>query len=196
MLLQLRIAIREIHPTLEPFLVMRTHPSVSLRLAATALACAAALTAGVSHAENYFAVLPLLGVDASQAKRPVKMILASATPPPATVGVPYSFSLGALLSLDGPEGTSPSNVHWSVVSGELPAGLELVGNEVVGTPMELAPDHQVVIQAEHVSGYSTDSVATGYTFSVSAYSLVDFGEYRAWADGTFAQSCEGYIRSG
>jgi len=174
---------------------MRTHPSVSFRLAATTLACAAALTAGVSHAENYFAVLPLLGADASQAKRPVKMVLASATPPTATVGVPYSFNLGALLSLDGPEGTSPANVRWSVVSGELPRGLELVGNEVVGTPTELAPDRQVVIQAEHVSGYSTDSVTMGYSFFVSA-PIVDFGGYRAWADGTFAQSCEGYIRSG
>jgi len=174
---------------------MRVHPSVSLRLAATTLACAAALTAGVSHAENYFAVLPLLGADASQATRPVRMVLAAATPPAATVGVPYSFNLGALLSLDGPEGTSPSNVRWSVVSGELPPGLELVGNEVVGTPTGMAPGGQVVIQAEHVSGYSTDSVTMGYSFFVSA-PIVDFGGYRAWADGTYAQSCEGYIRSG
>lgn len=175
---------------------MRTHPSVALHLAATTLACAAALTAGVSQADTYFAVLPLLGVDASQAKRPVKMVLARATPPTATVGVPYSFNLGGLLSLDGPEGTSPSNVRWSVVSGALPPGLELVGHEVVGMPMELAPDRQVVIQAEHVSGYSTDSVTAGYSFAVAPVGVVDFGGYRAWADGTYAQSCEGYIRSG
>lgn len=165
------------------------------RLAATGLACAAALTAAPTQASSYFAVLPLQGANASQAERPVKMALAGAVPPPATVGVPYEFDLGVLLSLDGPEGTEPGKVTWSVVSGELPAGLELVSNEVVGTPTELVEGRSVVIQAEYASGYSTARAVAGYSFVVPAVSIADFGGYRAWADGTFAQSCEGYIRS-
>lgn len=168
----------------------------SFRLAATVLACAAALTAAPTQAATYFTVLPLQGANAAQAQRAVKMALAGATPPPATVGVPYSFNFGALLSLDGPEGTDPANVRWSVVSGELPAGLELVGSEVVGTPTELAAGHPVVIQAEYASGYNTVGAIASYSFAVPEAPIVDFGGYRAWADGTFAQSCEGYIRSG
>lgn len=166
------------------------------RLAATTLACAVALTVAPTQAATYFAVLPLQGANASQAQRPVKMALAGATPPPATVGMPYSFNLGALLSLDGPEGTSTTKVRWSVVSGELPVGLELVGNEVVGTPTELAEGRSVVIQAEYASGYSTVGTMASYSFAVPEAPIVDFGGYRAWADGSYAQSCEGYIRSG
>jgi hypothetical protein len=56
--------------------------------------------------------------------RPVKIALASATPPAAHVGESYEFNLGALLSLDGPEGTEPGKVSWSVVSGEVPSWQE------------------------------------------------------------------------
>jgi len=100
---------------------MHTHLSVSFRLAATTLACAAALTAGVSHAESYFAVLPVAKASvpqhAYQAGLSVSAdslvadgsstatITATVTDRegrPAGAGVPvaWSTSLGVLISQD------------------------------------------------------------------------------------------------
>lgn len=272
---------------------MQTRRPVTSRIAASALACAGALcalSAAQAAAPAFFAVVPVSGVGTVGQLRPVKMALAGATPPAATVGVPYEFNLGELLSLDGPEGTTPDKVAWRVVSGALPAGLALTGDRISGVPTILTPPSPVVIQAEYqggartvgtlasypfqvlhpvsigldagalppayigqpyqvdltqflaldgptgttaagvtwqlsadalppglnlsgsgISGTPTTYSATPSSFSVSAsfgeksttqaYSisiasipLAQFSGYRAWEDGTFAQSCEGYIR--
>lgn len=168
----------------------------SLRLTAGALAVATSLFAGGSQAApSYMAVLPLAGLDANQGLRPVDIALADATPPAAMVGVPYEFNLGALLSLDGPTGTTPDKVSWSVSEGELPAGLSLVGSRVVGTPTELVSGRQITIRVAYPDGHGPAEAMAAYLFSVAPAELTDLGGYRAWADGTFAISCEAYIRS-
>lgn len=166
----------------------------SLRFVATALACGAALASAYAQASNYYAVLPLAGVDATQSSRPVRLALAAVTPPLAYVGIPYSFNLGALVSLDGPEGTDGSKVAWSIFSGELPAGLALVGSTISGTPTAVSAPTAVKLRAEYAQGFQSVGAMQGYQFEVSASGVRDFGAYRAWADGTYAQSCEGYIR--
>jgi len=171
---------------------MQANVKNSLRLTGGALAVATSLFAGGAQAApSYMAVLPLAGLDANQALRPVDIALAGATPPAAMVGVPYEFNLGALLSLDGPEGTTRDRVSWSIVSGELPAGLELVGDRITGVPEGAFSPSSIIIQAEYLSGYQRVEATRGYVFETPA-EITDFGAYRAWADGTFAQTCNGY----
>lgn len=165
-------------------------------LAPIAFALAFAFGVPAVAANTFFAVVPVSAAGTPGQMRPVKIALAGATPPAALVGESYEFNLGALLSLDGPEGTEPGKVTWSVVSGSLPAGLALVGDRVVGVPTELAPSRQVIIQAEYVSAQGTVGAMASYSFDVPVVALADMGSYRAWADGTYAPSCEGYIRSG
>ncbi len=165
-------------------------------LAPIAFALVFAFGAPAVAANTFFAVVPVSAAGTPGQMRPVKIALASATPPAAHVGEPYEFNLGALLSLDGPEGTEPGKVSWSVVSGELPAGLSLVGDLVVGVPTELVPSRQVIIQAEYVSAQGTVGAMASYSFEIAGIPIASFGGYRAWEDGTYAQSCEGYIRSG
>ncbi|MER1968337.1 fibrinogen-related domain-containing protein [Castellaniella sp. GW247-6E4] len=173
---------------------MQTRRPVTSRIAASALACAGALCAlSAQTAElSYFAVVPVSGVGTVGQLRPVKMALAGATPPAATIGVPYEFNLGALLSLDGPEGTTPDKVSWSVVSGELPAGLGLTADRISGVPLEVAAPGMVTFRAEYQGGYRDVGAIQGYEFEVHPAGIADFGGYRAWADGTFAQSCNEY----
>lgn len=176
-------------------LTMQTRRPTASRISAVALACAGtffALSAAQAAEPSYFAVVPVSGAGAVGQLRPVKMVLAGATPPAATVGVPHEFNLGALLSLDGPEGTTPDKVNWSVLSGKLPAGLELTANRISGVPAEVSAPGTVAIRAEYRSGYRDVEAMQGYAFEVMPVGLADFGGYRAWADGTFARSCNGY----
>jgi hypothetical protein len=165
-------------------------------LAPITLALAFVFGAPAVASNSFYAVVPVSGVNAQEQLRPVKIALASATPPAAHVGESYEFNLGALLSLDGPEGTEPGKVTWSVVSGSLPAGLALVGDRVVGEPTELSPSRQVVIRVEHPDAQGMVGAMASYSFEVAGIPIASFGGYRAWEDGTFAQSCEMYIRSG
>lgn len=172
---------------------MQANLKNSLRLTAGALAVATSLFAGGAQAApSYMAVLPLAGLDANQALRPVSIALEGATPPVAMVGVPYEFNLGALLSLDGPEGTTRERVSWSIVSGELPAGLELVRDRIAGVPEAVAVPGSVVIQAKYLSGKLSAEAVRDYVFEAQTIGISDFGSYRAWADGSFAQSCAEY----
>lgn len=169
---------------------MQKRPLIS-RIAAGALACAGALCALSAQAGgSYFAVVPVSGSGAVGQLRPVTLALAGATPPAATVGVPYEFNLGELLSLDGPAGTSPDNVSWGILSGKLPTGLELTANRISGVPAEVFGPGMVTIHAE----YQDVGAMQVYAFEVRPTTIADFGGYRAWEGGTLAQSCEGYIR--
>lgn len=172
---------------------MQTRRPVTSRLAAGALACAGALFALNAQAQGtYFAVVPVSGVGAVRQLRPVGIALAGATPPAATVGVRYEFNLGELLSLDGPEGTTRNNVRWSIVSGALPAGLELAGSRVSGVPSEVSTPGAVLIRAEYQGNHQNEGAMQAYAFEVRPAGVIDFGGYRAWEDGTFAQSCKEY----
>ncbi|MGB7399038.1 fibrinogen-like YCDxxxxGGGW domain-containing protein [Castellaniella sp.] len=174
---------------------MQTRHLITSRLAAGALACAGAFFTLSAQAQgSFFAVVPVSGVSAVGQLRPVKIALAGAVPPAATMGVQYEFNLGTLLSLDGPEGTEPGKVTWGVAAGDLPAGLSLVGDRVVGAPTELASNRQVTILAEYPSSQGTVGAMASYSFAVTGVAITEQDGYRAWADGTIAASCEAYIR--
>lgn len=174
---------------------MQTRRPITSLLAVGALACAGAFFTLSAQAQGaYFAVVPVSGVGAVGQLRPVKIALAGAMPPAATVGVPYEFNLRALLSLDGPDGTSPSKVVWSILSGELPAGLDLAGGIITGVPAETAASKTVVIRAEYQDSRLSAEAMREYAFEIHPAGIADYGGYRAWADGTFAQSCNEYLR--
>lgn len=148
---------------------MQTRRPVTSRLAAGALVCAGAffaLSTAQAAEPSYFAIMPVAGSGVVGQLRPVTLALAGAVPPPASVGIPYSFSFGKLLSLDGPEGTSASKVRWSVVSGTLPDGLTLTGDLVSGTPSILTPPSQVNIQAQYADGARLVDSLASYSFQV------------------------------
>lgn len=75
-------------------------------LAPIAFALVFAFGAPAVAANTFFAVVPVSAAGTPGQMRPVKIALASATPPAAHVGEPYEFNLGALLSLDGPDARS------------------------------------------------------------------------------------------
>lgn len=66
----------------------------------------------------------------------ITVALASASPPPGTVGETYNYDLKSLLSVTGDPAYKTSDVTWSVASGTLPAGLALDANTglISGTP--------------------------------------------------------------
>ncbi|WP_414648148.1 putative Ig domain-containing protein [Castellaniella sp.] len=119
---------------------MQTRRLITSRLAAGALACAGAFsTLSAQAAEpSYFAVVPVSGSGAVGQIRPVKIALAGAVPPAAHTGVAYEFNIAALLTLDGPAGTSPADATWSLEMGALPAGLLFDAGRIFGTPLELS----------------------------------------------------------
>lgn len=65
----------------------------------------------------------------------VSVNLAQDTPHQAVVGVPYSYDLKPLLSVQGDVAYNGSGVTWAVVSSSLPAGLSLrTDGTLAGTP--------------------------------------------------------------
>lgn len=82
----------------------------------------------VAKAEHEFRIVVAPGLS----------IETKALPAGASVGVPYSAPLAAMLltntSVSPPQGTVPGNVVWSVISGTLPPGLAIVNGAISGTP--------------------------------------------------------------
>ncbi len=130
-----------------------------------ALACALILSAASpSFAAGYFAIFPAGGPDPLQAQRPVHLVLNPAPAQLLYTGDPYSLNLVSLLSLDGPTGTSASNVVWSA-SG-LPAGLTLSGGVISGTPLVASPPVTVAVGAVYPSNSGPVQADGSYQFEV------------------------------
>jgi hypothetical protein len=76
-------------------------------------------------------------------------ITTQSLPAGASVGVPYSAPLGAMLltTLSPPAGTVPATLAWTVVSGTLPPGLAIVNGAISGSPTAEG-SYQFVVRAE------------------------------------------------
>jgi hypothetical protein len=79
----------------------------------------------------------------------IAVALAEAAPPQAQVGVAYSYSLSALLSVSGDPAYNGSGVTWSVVTGALPAGLSLGADGTISGTPTAAGDGPVTVQAAY-----------------------------------------------
>lgn len=120
--------------------------------------------------------------------------LQQATPPGGIVGIAYNNGAGfdlkpsVTVSGDGAYAGSGAGVLWSVTSGTLPAGLSLTNAGVIaGTPTTAAVSATVQVQASYKGKTATQSYSVPITGSIQ-----QFSGYRAYADGTYASTCNGY----
>ena len=117
--------------------------------------------------------------------------LAAVTAPSGVVGFPYAgLDLKPLVSVTGDAAYTGAGLNWRVASGALPAGLTLADGTISGTPMAKAAGPATV----EVS-YKGKTAQQALTFDLTAQ-VKDFGSYRAWSDGTPANSCLSYLQGG
>jgi len=124
----------------------------------------------------------------------ITVSLAQATPPGGIVGIAYNNGAGfdlkpsVSVSGDGAYAGSGAGVQWKVLSGNLPAGLSLsLAGVITGTPTTAATSSTVQVQASYKGKAATQSYSLPITGSIQ-----QFSGYRAFADGTYAATCNGY----
>ena len=125
--------------------------------------------------------------------------LQPASLPTGIVGVAYNngagFDLKPSLTIggDGAYVGGGAGVVWSVASGTMPAGLALdPGTGVItGTPNTSSATATLQVKA----AYKGKSATQSYTVPITG-SIKQFSGYRAWADGTYATTCNGYRTPG
>jgi hypothetical protein len=128
----------------------------------------------------------------------ITVSLAQATPPGGIVGIAYNNGTGfdlkpsVSVSGDGAYAGSGAGVQWKVLSGNLPAGLSLsLTGVITGTPTTAATSATVQVQASYKGKAATQSYSLPITGSIQ-----QFSGYRAFADGTYAATCNGYRNPG
>lgn len=138
----------------------------------------------------------LAAPEAPAPEEATSIALRSATLPTGTVGVPYGesqtgFDLTLLLDVT-PSSYSLNDISWSVVSGALPAGLEIQADgKLAGTP---TLKNEAGASFEVAASYKGATGARAYTLLVedAGVKIANFGAYNAWVDGSFARSCFEY----
>ncbi|KVP39795.1 Ig domain-containing protein [Burkholderia ubonensis] len=129
----------------------------------------------------------------------ITVALQTASLPEGIVGVAYNngagFDLRPSLSVsgDGAYTGGGAGVTWLLASGTLPSGLTLNASTglITGTPDTSSASATVQVKA----AYKGKSATQSYTVPVSG-SIKQFSGYRAWADGTYAATCNGYRTPG
>ena len=115
--------------------------------------------------------------------------LAAVTAPAGVVGQAYAgVDLKPLVSITGDAAYAGTGLNWRVASGALPAGLTLADGAISGTPTAKAAGPATV----EVS-YKGKTAQQPVTISLSD-SIKQFSGYRAWSDGTLAETCLGYLQ--
>jgi hypothetical protein len=124
----------------------------------------------------------------------ITVALAAATPPGGIVGIAYNngsgFDLKPSVNVngDGAYAGTGAGVTWSVTGGALPAGMNLSTAGVIGgTPTTTAVSSTVQVQASYKGKTATQSYSLPITGSIKQLS-----GYRAYADGTYASTCNAY----
>lgn len=109
------------------------------------------------------------GMTAVSAAVELAMSLATGSLPAGEVNLAYSYDLNQLLSVTGDTSYNPSNVSWTVSTGNLPPGLTLGGNGVVsGTP---TAKNTTGTNFEVLATYKTKSGRQAYTIVVNGVVL-------------------------
>ena len=103
----------------------------------TLICTALLLTALSAQAADYYVVVPVKGRVASSTNN-IQVSLGGYPLPGGTVGEGYSgFDFAQVLQVSGDPAFNAAGVHWSVASGNLPAGLVLAADgKLSGTPTE------------------------------------------------------------
>ncbi|HDR9106033.1 putative Ig domain-containing protein [Paraburkholderia sp. A2RO-4L] len=98
----------------------------------------------------------------------VTVTLAAAALPTAELGALYSYDLKSNLAVTGDPQYTPSQATWSVVSGSLPAGLQLnADGTITGTPTTEGGTYPFTVRV----GYLTKSGQQAYQVIVTAVTV-------------------------
>lgn len=153
------------------------------------------LAATSTFAEDRYLVRVPANVNLAAPEEALSIALRASALPAGMVGVPYGetqtgFDLTTLLDVT-PSSYSLNNISWSVVSGALPAGLEIQADgKLAGTP---TVKNEAGASFEVQASYKGADGRQGYTIVVGGQrDIRQYVGYRAWSDGTFAQSCKEY----
>jgi len=115
--------------------------------------------------------------------------LAAVAAPPGVIGMPYSgLDLNPLVSITGDAAYTGSGLDWAVVAGALPAGLTLSNGIIGGTPTAHAAGPATVEVR-----YKGKAAQQSLSFALGVQ-VKQFSGYRAWSDGTFAETCLDYVQ--
>jgi hypothetical protein len=128
------------------------------------LAVAALLSAGIApaFAANYYVVVPVPNRTATAGN--ILVTLSGFSLPQGLVGDVYAgFDFNTVLQVKGDPNFNASNVHWSVASGALPAGLTLSANgKLSGTPTAASASSFQLLAA-----YKTKAGQQVYTVTIN-----------------------------
>lgn len=149
------------------------------------LAWLIALASTASYASDYFVVVPVKGRTLAPT---ISVSLNDYALPVGRQGLAYGpVDLASALSVSGDPSFVSTGVTWSAAA--LPTGLTLNGSGVLAGTPTVSGSFNVNVAATYksVSGNRT------YALTVDPVtSIKNFGTYRAWSDGTYGASCQGY----
>jgi hypothetical protein len=149
----------------------------------------AALAANLpARAAEFYIVVPVKNRTATPGN--IALELSPYSLPAGEVGAAYaSFDFNRVLRVTGDPAFAPDRVRWVLSSGSLPQGLALGDHGLLsGTPVGAG-----TARFELTATYGTKSGMQAYQVAVAeSDGIKQFSGYRAWADGGFAATCNGY----
>lgn len=140
-------------------------------LAVTCIAILGACGTSAIAATSFYLVVPIPNLEKvpPTEKPEISISLASSKLATAKLGVAYSESLNTYLTVSGDPTFEPASAHWSLKTGELPAGLALGSNGMItGTPTtttsEAGSSFEVVARYKTKAGQQVYSIQVGDNF--------------------------------
>lgn len=120
--------------------------------------------------------------------RNIVVTQAAATLPSGRYNKAYTVNLSQFTSISGDPAYAPGAVEYRATSA-LPAGMSLtIAGVLTGTQsVPVSVGHDIQIEAS----YRGVKAQQGYKVPILT-PVLNFGSYRAWADGKVATSCNGY----
>jgi len=150
---------------------------------------AAALAASLpALATDFYVVVPVKNRTGTAPSVAVELSPYSLTA--GQVGQAYAgFDFNQVLRVTGDPAFAPGRVRWALAAGALPQGLALGANGLLsGTPAGAG-----TARFEVTATYGAKSGAQAYEVAVAERpDIAQLGGARAWADGTYAATCNGY----
>lgn len=120
----------------------------------------------------------------------VTVTLTSVAAPEGNISLAYSLDLTQGLLVTGDQDYASGLESWELSSGSLPGGLSLDNGVVSGTPDAVGKFSSTI-----TASYLRKQATTPLNIDVYA-SLTQREGYRAWSDGTYAESCNAYLKGG
>lgn len=118
----------------------------------------------------------------------ITVTLTGIVAPDGNVNQAYSLDLTSGLSVTGDHDYKPGLESWALSSGSLPNGLSFNNGVLSGTPSK-AGEFSLTITTSYAGKQATTPIALTINNVI-----VQNNGYRAWSDGTYAESCNAYLQ--